>query len=276
MKKFFLVVVIIFIISMFSSCQLLDSVFHSGDSDEFSDDIAENMQGFWFLTGTNGEISEDTKQTGIAIDVDGTTIDTYVGFEIDQQNKHLNISENDTFIYLIGGSEGEANVDFQKKDGYTLMTLRSSSENLIFEKTDFETFNLYKGMTEAEPVLERGGKTVYLSDSLSDEELIFYITDTFWFELYFMCSDGSTAEMLENTFILYSNGTGVDEFTDSTEFITWEIEDGYLYIYYDDDSVFYSPVDYAYDAATGYIYLYLYDQNEGYEGCAWIYYNYIE
>ncbi|MEX1378392.1 MAG: hypothetical protein AB1Z23_13080 [Eubacteriales bacterium] len=276
MKKLSLFLAILMLVLMFSSCHQLDVLFGSDNAEEFSDDLRENMQGFWFLTGINGNINEDMKQQGIAMQVEGEIYSTYIGFEIEVQNKYLDISEDDTLKYSIGGMESQTNVIFDKKDGYTLMILESLGDTLIFEKTSIDTFNLYKGMTDALPELIRNGNTVYLSESLSDAQLRFYVSDMYWFELYFMCSDGSTAEMLENDFILYSDGTGIDEFSDSTEYVTWEVESGFLYIYYDDGSIFYAPVDYAYDAATGYVYLYLYDQNEGYEGCAWIYYNYIE
>jgi len=273
--KLIITLICIFVLQL-SSCYKANTVYHDDQNEqELSENVHDNMQGFWHLTGYEEQRNELIKRTGIAVDIDGIEIDLYSLFVMNKENAVIDFVDNGTFKYTIDGEVKEVDISFKSEDGYDLMIWNEDGKMAQFEKSSLDIFNLYKGFsTKVSADLE--DKTLSLEVNLSDEELSSYISDIYWEELYYLYTDGTTEEMYPNNMVFYSlDKKGLDETTDGTSYITWEVTDRELYITYEDGNVYYFPVDYSKDISQGFQYLYLYDLREEYEGCAWIFYSEI-
>ena len=272
MKKSKIIIIVLLAFALlFSAC--LDADENADKQNLSQEEVIEKMQGFWFMTGENGEIYEAAKNKGIAVDIDDEVMDTYSNFERDKKDTELMFVDDDAFEYEASNGTIEVKVFFESRDGYELMVWDRDGSEVYFERIDKELYDLYEGFQLGEQNFEY---SVYLQDDLSDMQMAGYISDLVWDDLYYACEDGDTLDMNPHRITLDADFTGIYRTREGTEHITWEIYSGNLYIYYDDGSSYYYPFDYTYDSDSKYAYMYWYDLEEGYEGCAWIFYCLIE
>jgi len=265
MKRNFVILIILCAILSLVSCTVKETEI---DTDYSSSEVEDMMQGFWHLTGYMGSVDEAVKLEGVAMDI-GDEIDFYSAFEIDGEEIEFDISGGDTIRYKYNDKRYEMDISFKNKDGYELMILRGGGETLKFEKSTHDAYYLYKMIAQGNK--EKYEYSIYLEDELTDAELISYLADSYWNELYYIYADGTTGEMDPYSFTLYNHGMwGISQFVDDIYYIDWEVANGELLVTYSADEIYYFPVDYVYDKETGYAYLYLYNTDEGQEGCAWI------
>jgi len=275
MKKFIISAVTIFLVlTLCASCNILEK--DSTTDNELSEyKMFEMMQGFWVLAGHKGEVSEKIKQGGIALSIYNSNMDIYTDFVVKNEKVELYLTDGNILEYYTAGDKHTAEIFFETKDGYELMVFDGDEGYMQFEKCSEQLFYMYKDF--AEGALGSYEYSTYLEDVLSDKELTWYIEDAYWNEWYYLYADGTYSDMNPYSMVLYSSDmSGVMNYVDETIYITWEIYDEKLYITYESGDTYYFPIDYEYDSATGYAYLYLYDTEEGYEGCAWVLWDYVE
>lgn len=81
--------------------------------------------------------------------------------------------------------------------------------------------------------------------------------------------------MAANTIQFAPDGTLVDNYDGSDHFATWNIENGYLNIYYsDEDRENLFLVHIELEQSSGTYYLYFGDLEEGFEGGYWVFISY--
>ena len=106
----------------------------------------------------------------------------------------------------------------------------------------------------------------------SDADIERYIIDTNWHEYYYIYADGTLEEMTVNALYFRSDGTLDDTYDGEYMAATWYVDNGYLYITYEEDTEAYMyPAYIAHDAAANVKYLYMGDLMEGFEGCNWVF-----
>lgn len=272
MKRNFVILIILCAVLIVSSCAEREV---RVDDDYSSSEVEGIMQGFWHLTGYKGSLDESIKLEGVAMDIDDDEIEFYSMFEKDGEKVSFDISGGDTIKYKYNDERYKMDISFKNKDGYELMILRGEDETFKFEKTTYDAYYLYKGIAEGN--IAKYSNSVYLEDELTDAELISLLKDTYWNELYYLYPDGKTADMDPYIFILYGHDMwGISQFVEDIYYIDWNVIDGVLLVIYSDDETYYFPVDYAYNKDTGYAYLYLYNTDEGQEGCAWVLWDIVD
>lgn len=272
--KLFICAAFVFIL-LVSGCDSLELGAGSESQEYSEEEILEMMQGFWVLTGHEGNVSEEIKRGGVALKIDDDEMDLYSGFSRIDKDIKIKISD-DTIEYYDDGTQIELEISFETVDGYELMILSSDGGTSMYEKTTKDAFYLYQGFIKNEEGTY--DHSTYIYDNLTDKELEWYISDIYWHELYYLYADGTMEDMNPYTMVMFSSDMrGIMEYTDKTEYVEWEVYDSKLYVTYDtDDETYYFPIDYEYDSTTGYAYLYLYDTNEGFEECAWVLWYEIE
>lgn len=271
MRKNLVILIVLCAVLILTSC----SQNQGKKEDDYSNsEIKDMMQGFWHLTGYKGSLEESIKLEGIAMDIDDD-IEFYSDFEVQGNKVNFDISGGDNIKYKLDNKSYEMDVSFKNKDGYHLMILRGEGQTLKFEKTTYDAYYLYKGLLEAN--IEKYSHSIYLEDELTDDEITALLSDSYWNELYYLYSDGKTSEMDPYALTLYKHSMwGISQFGEDIYYVNWEVKNGELIVTYASDESYYFPVDYTYDKDTGYAYLYLYNTDEGQEGCAWILWDYID
>ena len=228
--------------------------------------LIDNVQGFWHACGSDGEISDAFRMEGVVMDISNNSIDMYSDFVLAETAVPFEIIGENQIKYNTSGTDYIWVVDFEKVNGIDVMSFTSNGSSIYFEKSNYFDF---MDMAEDLPQLDKND-VVYLGDNLSDSELEFYAGELLWYCSYYMYNDGTYEETeYDNNMFLFSDYTGYEELDGGYEEITWYIWDGYMYITYEDKGELYWPVDYECDGELAT--LYFYDEEEGYEGGAWIY-----
>ena len=111
---------------------------------------------------------------------------------------------------------------------------------------------------------------------LTDSELTYALSGLELHEFYYLYTDGTTEEMVNNTMTFYQDGTFEDYYVDedSRSTGTWQFGSGYLEMYYDNNESSMYPAYIEYDNQSGAYFIYLGDMEEGYEGCYWVFTTY--
>jgi len=238
------------------------------------DELLEKMEGFWVLAGYGDSSDEHAKLQGIAYDIDSRGMDIYSNFQVQNKDMQIDIKKGNTIVYYEGSEMKEADVSFDTRDGYELMIFDSGENEALYERMSKSEYYLYQGFAENESA--GYDSSTYLSDEISDKDLEWYLQDTYWNELYYIYPDGTTETMNSFMMVMYSSDrSGIMDYVDETLYVTWEVYDQRLYLTYENGETYYFPIDYEYDSETKYAYLYLYDTEEGYEGCAWVLWDYV-
>ncbi|MBN2879525.1 MAG: hypothetical protein JXN65_07830 [Clostridia bacterium] len=238
------------------------------------DELLDKMEGFWVFAGYKEGSDEYAKLQGIAYGIDSRGMDIYSNFELQNKDMQIDIKKGNTIVYYEGSERKEADVSFDTRDGYELMVLESVDGTTLYEKMRMSEYYLYEGFAENKSASYDA--STYLSYELTDKDLEWYLEDTYWNEFYYIYPDGTTETMNSFMMVMYSSDrTGIMDYIDETINVTWEVYDQRLYLTYEDGETYYFPIDYEYDSETKYAYLYLYDTEEGYEGCAWVLWNYV-
>lgn len=266
MKNNYVILIVLFAVLVLVSCDLKEAEITTDYSDI---EVKNMMQGFWHLTGYKGSVDEAVKLEGTAMDIDGDEITFYSRFQPDSEQIDFSVSGGNVVKYTYNDESYEMDSTFKTKDGYELMILRGDGETLKFEKTTYDAYYLYKGISEGR--IDKYSYSIYLEDELTDEQLFSYIAEIHWKELYYLYTDGTTGEMDPYALILYKYGLwGTSQFDADVYYVDWEVANGELIVTYSGDESYYFPIDYVYDKEAGYAYLYLYNTDQGQEGNAWV------
>ncbi|MBT3319839.1 MAG: hypothetical protein HN389_08755 [Clostridia bacterium] len=207
-------------------------------------------------------------------DVDGQIVSTYTGELIYYSDGTL----EDTF-------DGETLYgNWYVQDGWLYCDYSddTSSSWVVEFKLEGGTRFLYYYSSEAPAYWlysddPSGESTVPTSPTIftTDADIITFITDVTWHELYYLYADGSTEPMTEVALIFSPDGTFEETFDGVFSRGTWYVEDGFLYLFYtESEESYYYPVFIEQDTVSESYYLYFGDLEEGYEGCNWIFTTY--
>ncbi len=227
-------------------------------------DTLKKLQGFWLICGADGQIDDQYRMAGQAIDFNDVFMDFYDGFEVDTLGNEFVFLDENTINYTEEGTEYTVAISFETVSGVEYLVMTVEAVSVYLEKSSYDTMLSYKGSS-----------VIYLSDYLTDEQLEYYITDIEWNLSYIYNTDG-TFDQAENfnriTFDSYYN-TGVSEFSDIVYDHTWYIEDSIIYFDFGNDFYDQYLLDYEFDGEAGY--LYLFDSEAGYNDYALVYTVYV-
>ena len=111
---------------------------------------------------------------------------------------------------------------------------------------------------------------------LTDSEMASALAGLKLHELYYLFADGTTEDMVNNTMTFYQDGTFEDYYVDDDSLSTgtWQFNNGYLELYYENSESYIYPAYIEYDNQSSSYFLYLGDMEEGYEGCYWVFTTY--
>jgi len=239
---------------------------------ELGEEILAKIQGFWLICGTAGELSDDFRMYGQAIDFDGQSMDFYDNFEPDTSNNVFTFLDDDTINYTEEGDEYTVDISFDTVDGVDVLVMTVDGTSIYLEKTTYDGMMEYKDMG-GQVVVPDNGNVILLSDYISDADLEYLISDVDWYATYIYYPDGTyDYSDFYNRLFLSSYYTGEDEFEDEYYEMSWYIFDSYIYLYYDDGESYSFLIDYEFDGTYGY--LYLFDPELGYTDTALVYTNF--
>ena len=235
------------------------------------EETLEKMQGFWLICGAYGEVSDDYRMWGQALEVDGMKMDFYDSFEIETTNVEFTFVDEATINYFEDGEEYTVDISFETVAGVYVMAMTIEDVSIYLEESSVEDMAVYEDMLEDYTYTETyDSGVIYLGDYLTDAELEFYVSDLDWYLTYIYYTDGTYEYAdLYNRMYMDSYYNGIDEYEDVYYDITWYVYDGYIYFIYEDGSTDAYLLGYEYDGA--YAYLYLFDPDLGYSGNAWVY-----
>ncbi len=272
MKKSIISILILFVALLsLGSC----SAFKEEKTQTTDGETMDKMQGFWVLAGYEGELNEKIKLSGAAIDIDGSSMDMYEDFFVIADDVGIDISQGNILVYKKGNKNYAGEISFKIQDGYEIMIFDSEEGYMQFERSSEDVFYIYKEFKRNENASYES--YIYLEDELTDKELAKYIADAYWNEWCYLYPNGAYSEMDPYSMVLYSlDMSGFMEYVDETIYVGWEVHDGKLYLTYESGETYYFPIDYEFNNITRYAYLYLYDTEEGYEGCAWVLWAYVD
>ena len=222
----------------------------------------EKMQGFWLACGSGGEISDTVKMEGCAVEITDMIMDTYYYFELDRMDMVFEFIDNDTIQFHENGEDDIIDIIFETIDGIKVMTFSGGNTSIHYVKSNYEEMMTYADMG-VEGIIS-------IDDELTDADLEYWISDIDWYYGLYVYADGSyeIAQDYDKYRFNSSDYTGVHEYSDGTEQITWYVLDGNLYATFP-SGTYYWIVDFEYDGTDAY--LYLLDSREGHEGCTWVY-----
>jgi len=231
------------------------------------EDTLAQIEGFWHLCGEMWEVGRYIKTAGNAYKIEGMTITYFEDFEVVFENKPFTFIDEYTIMFMFDGAERMLMIEFVSIDSYEYLFLYDDYYNmeLFYTASSYDEMMTYNGMRE------RYNKAINLDDSLSDDDLRFYLTETNWYTIYKYHPDG-TYEYLDYTERIYfwEDGTGLIEHYDGqlTE-ITWSLSNEHLVMYFFNGTSLTYIVDYS--TTELYPYLYVYDDKDGRDGVAYVY-----
>ncbi len=233
---------------------------------EMGEETLAKMQGFWLICGAYGEVSDDYRIWGQAIDFDGMKMDFYDNFAIDTTNNEFTFVDDDTIHYIEEGDEYTVDITFETIDGINVMGMTVDGVTIYLEKSSYDDMMVYQYM---------GGEEdgyIYLDDYLTDEELAYFATDVDWYLTYVYYTDGTYdySDMYNRIYLDSVYYTGEDEFSDGEFYnMTWYIYDSIIYFMYDDGVTESYLIDFEFDGTD--LYMYLFDPDYGYNDTGLVY-----
>ena len=218
------------------------------------EETLQNLQGMWLVTGVDGQISDEARRMGIAIEFDGMKLSTYDGFEPEYTDIDFIFLDDNTIQYYMDGEENEDVVGFV---GNSEMTLEEDGTVLNLEKVTYDEYMSYQVSIPADGIID-------ITAPLTDTEIEYYISDVYWYFAAYIYPDGSyDSPRVSEIFYFSSDYTGTYEYEGEYENISWYVNDGDIYITFSSGAQYYWTADYAYDGTQGFFYMN--DMTEGYE-----------
>ncbi|MBN2879480.1 MAG: hypothetical protein JXN65_07605 [Clostridia bacterium] len=101
----------------------------------------EQMQGFWYMVGSGGEISEDSKNLGFAYKFTENKFTSYSNYHLGSKNVEYSFIDGRTISYKgADGTQYTAQIKFETVEGVDVMTYTYNATDYHFVKTTYEEY----------------------------------------------------------------------------------------------------------------------------------------
>jgi len=230
-------------------------------------EILAKLQGFWLFCGKDGEFSDEHRSSGWGVDFDGMLLDSYTGGIADYIDSEIVFLDENTITYLNSyGNQTTLTLYVEEYQGKEYMTLYFEDTKYYYEHSSYEEMLRYASNSTS----NLSEDEVYLIDELTDADMEYLITDADWYMTYYYETDGSYTEGdFYNRMYFESDYTAEDEYETAYFDITWAIDDELLYLYYEEEPTEVYMLDFEYDGAVWY--MYLFDADERYDSYAYVF-----
>ncbi len=229
------------------------------------EETLKKIQGFWLVCGQNGEIDDSYRELGDAMEFNDMTIDFYNDFDADALNTDFVFLDDDTIYLEKDGEQFTLDISFEIINNieYLSLYMEEYNETLLLEKSNYDMMLWYEILTPPEDT--PSSEETAPESELADREIENFIYGWVWYYTGYLYADGSFEANTEQNEIFYFDVdyTGYYQFEDSISYISWYVEDGYLYVTFEDEGTYYWQVDCEQTADELYLYLADYSASDG-------------
>lgn len=229
--------------------------------------LIDDMQGFWLFCGYDGHFADEYRGYGWGVNFDDIKMDAYTGGIIDFYGVEFAFIDDNTIIYFNNyNNETTFTLYVEEYEGKEYLTFIMEGRKHYYERSNIKDMLMHVSASNS----SSGSDVLYLTDALTDADLLYLITDRNWSLSYYLETDGSHTQAEEyNRKHFNKNNTAEDEYDSEHYDITWEIAEGLLYLYYDNKPTEVYYIDFEYDGHSWH--LHLFDEDKKYSDRAYVY-----